>query len=204
MMRTVDEIKKDIAKINERLEYIGELESKMAARQESLEKELKEAYAENNPFTMTDRYGEKSDELDNIWFVNDLGFIDCLDVDHTVICEATDEWFQKYQHLKTVNNNTAGVYASKETADFALKNIRLMNVMLYFKDKYDIKNPLKIDSYTIRYSTTKFEYYFLSSSDYYSDKHVSGDRDPFIIWFHSVQAVERCVDYINSHKGLFS
>lgn len=194
MMRTVDEIKKDITKVNGRLEYIGELESKMAARKESLEKELKEAYAENNPFTMTDRYGKKSDELDTIWFVNDLGFIDCLDVDHTVICTETDEWYQKYQHLKTVNNNTAGVYASKETADFALKKIRLLNVMLYFKDKYDIEAPLRTDNYTIRYSTTEFKYYVLSSDD----------RDPTIVWFHSYRVAERCVDYLNTYRDIFS
>lgn len=203
-MRTVDEIKKDIAKVNSRLEYISELESKMAARQESLEKELEEAYAVSNPFSLIDRYGDKCNELDMIWFVNDFGYIDWLDVNHDVTCEGTDEWLQKYRHLQTVNNNTAGVYTSKETADFALKKIRLLNVMLYFKDKFDIEKPLKVDSYVIQYSLTKSEYYFLSSSKYYCNKQVSGERDPFVIWFNSVQAVERCVNYLNSHKELFS
>ena len=204
MMRTVDEIKKDIAKVDGRLEYIGELESKMAARKESLEKELKDAYTVSDPYTLIDRYGDKNNELDVVWFVNDLGYMDCLDVNHDNIDKGYDEWFQKYQHLITVNNNTAGVYASKETADFALKKIRLLNVMLYFKDKYDIEVPLRIDSYTIRYSTTKIEYFFLSSSKYYCNKHVSGERDPFVVWFNSVQAVERCVNYLNSHKEQFS
>lgn len=203
-MRTVNEIKKDIAKVDERLEYIDELESKMVARKESLEKELKDLYSVNDPFTLTNRYGDKCDELDTVWFVNDLGYIDCLDVNHNDICEGHDEWFQKYQHLITVNNSTAGVYASKETAEFALKKIRLLNVMLYFKDKYDIERSLNVDSYTIRYSATKFEYYFISSSKYYCNNHASGERNPFVIWFNSVQAVERYVNYLNSHKEQFS
>lgn len=203
-MRTVDEIKKDIAKVDGRLEYIGELESKMVARKESLEKELKDVCTTNDPFTLTNRYGDKCDELDTIWFINDLGYVDCLDANHGDLCDGYNEWVQKYQHLKTVNNNTAGVYASKETAEFALKQIRLSNVMLYFKDKYDSKIPFSASEYTIRYSPTNFEYYFINFSDYHNYKHVSGGRDPFVIRFHSVQAVERCISYLNSHKEQFS